>query len=51
MKYYRNTKPIGEIDEYSLWELKDDQLVLVDDDQHITLPYNEYSHLFIIVEN
>lgn len=49
--YYRNTNLIGDIDEFSLWELIGGLFVLVDEDQHITLPYQEYSHLFILVEN
>jgi hypothetical protein len=49
--YYRNTYRIGNIDEYCLWELKDDQFVLVDEDQHIALPFDDYRHLFLIVEN
>ena len=37
-KFYRNIVPINEIEEYSLWELKNNILVLVDDDNYEMLP-------------
>lgn len=51
MKYYRNKEPIGEIDAESLWQLQDDELVLVDDDQYIPISYEANKHLFYQVEN
>lgn len=37
-KFYRNQVPINEIEEQSLWELKNNILVLVDDDNYELLP-------------
>lgn len=45
-KFYRNTIDITsnegvDIDAGSLWKLQDDELILIDDDQHVTSPLTE----------
>lgn len=37
--YYRNKEQINEIDPDSLWKLTDEKLVLVDEDQYVSLPF------------
>jgi len=40
-QYYRNKTEIKRIDPHSLWELKNNQFILVDDDQFIHVPESE----------
>ena len=45
-EYYRNKVHIFDIEPGSLWELKNDRFVLVDDDQYIYADYPEYDDYF-----
>jgi len=50
--FFRNISEIfinDTIDPESLWRLEGDLLVLVDDDQHITVNYNDHKNEFIEV--
>ncbi len=48
---YRNIEPIGEIDADCLWKLIGEELILIDDDQYITINYEANKHLFYQAEN
>lgn len=45
MNYYRNSKPVAQVDEHSLWTREEvegiDSAVLVDDDQFISVPFDD----------
>lgn len=49
-KQYRNTEPLGDIPEGSLWTKTDHNFVLVDEDQYRWLPIECWQHLFTEVE-
>lgn len=40
-QYYRNSIQIDFVDPHSLWERKEDNLILVDDDQFLEVPFSE----------
>jgi len=40
IKYYRNTVDIDNIEAGALWKLDGEDIVLVDDDQYISLKYS-----------
>lgn len=40
-KYYRNSMPIGGIDPWGLWERRSNTMILVDDDQYLTVEYSQ----------
>lgn len=43
---YRNTEAFGHIEPGALWELKDDVLILVDEDEYLTLNFKQWSNYF-----
>jgi len=42
----RNIYAIGDIEEGSLWQLQNDLIVLVDDDEFRSLPAKQWMHCF-----
>lgn len=49
-QYFRNNRPIAEIEAESLWELADGYFILVDDDEPLKLPENYYKDDFYEVD-
>jgi len=44
-EYYRNTCPIGDIDEGGLWEREGDKMVLVDEDEFVIVKFADNNFL------
>lgn len=40
-KYYRNTVTVATIDPQALWERISDTMILVDEDQYLTVEYSQ----------
>jgi len=49
-KFYRNIIPIEDIEERTLWILKEENLILFDDDIYITLPADIFLKHFYAVD-
>jgi hypothetical protein len=48
--YFRNRVQVLGIDPDCLWKLSGNKLVLVDDDQYIAVPFEDYAELFYQIE-
>lgn len=49
--YYRNNSPISHIDIDCLWKLENNMLVLVDDDEFISVSYSDNQDKFYKIPN